>query len=87
MLFLAVLQKEIRCAWSIYSVNCKKILSLLRLKFKLQENATKNKSSKNETTKNVPLLFLEDKVLTEMLQLGFWILSTNKQGGLYVFRL
>ena len=38
-----------------------------------------------QTANNVPLIFLDGKVLTETQQLRFWTLSGNKQGIVYVF--
>ena len=51
----------------------------------IPENGTKNMFRDKETTKKVPLMFLDVKLVTESEQLRFWALSTNKQGTLYLF--
>ena len=51
----------------------------------IPENGTKNMFRDKETTKKVPLMFLDVKLVTESEQLRFCAPSTNKQGTLYLF--
>ena len=52
---------------------------------KIPENGRKNIFRDRKTTNNVPLMFLDVKVLTERKQWGFWTSSRRKQGTVYVF--
>ena len=68
-LSLAYLQRKLPQDWCIFKLKCQ---------------ITVERTDK-QTTSRVPLMFLDLKVLSKMLQLRFWTLSTNKEGAVYVF--
>ena len=55
----------------------------MHFQFKMPDNGRKDRQANNQ--QGVPLMFLDLKVLSKMLQLRFWTLSTNKEGAVYVF--
>ena len=54
---------------------------------KMPEKGSKNIFTGNQTIKQVPLMFLDNKVLSEKYQLRFWTMSTNKERAVYVFNV
>ena len=55
----------------------------MHFQFEMPDNRRKDRQANNQ--QGVPLMFLDLKVLSKMLQLRFWTLSTNKEGAVYVF--
>ena len=58
---------------------------LIHFQVNMADNGRNNIFKDKQTTNQVPLMFLDVKVLSQRWQLRFWTVSTIEEGAVHVF--